>query len=485
LGASAGRLVRQILTESTLLTLAGGLLGLAAAALGSRALVHLLPDLAPRWREVGVDLPVALATLGLALASGLVSGLAPAFRLARTDLRASLHEGSGGASLGWRRNRAVGLLAVAQLALSFVLLVGAGLLVRSFWLLTHVDPGFAPEGVLTLRVELPRSQYPEGRQRAAFFAAALERLRALPGVASAGAASTLPLSGAWNLTEVKVPGRPASDQDFTIFSAVTPGYLETLKMRLAAGRTLSDRDRSAIVVSRSLAHRYFPGEDPLGKTLRLGSSPDAPQSRIVGVVEDVRARGLESAGGPAVYGLVEPPAMTFCLRTRLDPLQLAPAARRAILAVDPRQPVDAIAPLDQVLRDSVADHQLALFALSGFAALALVLATVGIYGVLSHGVARATREIGVRLALGAERRHLVGLVSAYTAQVLAPGLALGAGLAFAASRLLASQLFGISRADAPTYVGAAVLLTVLAVAACFAPARRAARVDPRAALAEE
>jgi predicted permease len=490
LGASAGRLVRQVLTESTLLTLAGGLCGLGAAAVGSRVLVRFLPEIAPRWQEVGVDLRVALLTLGLALASGLASGVVPAFRLARADLRSGLHEGGGGASLGWRGNRAAGLLAVTQLALSFVLLVGAGLLVRSFWRLTHVDPGFDPEGVLTLRVELPKSQYPEARQRAAFFARAQDRLRALPGVERAGAVSSLPLAGSTNFSLIKIPGRQTSDRDFAPFYAVTPGYLETLRIRLTAGRTLDERDRAAIVVSESLARQYFPGEDPIGKTLLLGGSQD-PGRRIVGVVGDVRARGLESAGDAAIYGLYEQSpatAMSFCLRAsagRVDPVRLIPAARQAILGIDPRQPVDAVGTLDQVVRDSVADHRLALFALSTFAGLALVLATVGIYGVLSHRVGRATREIGVRVALGAEGQHVVRLVGGYAARMLAPGLLLGAAAAFAASRLLASQLFGVSRSDALTYAGAAALLTVMALLACLAPARRAARVDPRAALAEE
>jgi putative ABC transport system permease protein len=504
LGASAGRLIRQILTESTVLTLAGGLSGLATAALGSHALVRFLPDIsyiagiAPRFREAGVDLRVALVTLSLALASGLVSGLAPAFRLAGADLRSGLQAATGG---GWRRSRAAGLLAMTQLSLSFVLLVGAGLLVHSFWRLTHVDPGFRPEGVLTLRVELPKSQYGQTHERAAFFAAALDRLRALPGVERAGAVSSLPLGGASNFFRFTLPGRPAAAADSNApnvapFYSVTPGYLETLRIRLTAGRLLEERDRATspgaphpIVVSEAFARQYFPGEDPLGGTLLFGGEK-AP-SRIVGILGDVRAQGLATEGGPAIYGLYEQSpaaAMTFCLRSRLDrldPLALVPAARQAILGIDPRQPVDAIATLDQVVRDSVADSRLALTALSLFAGLAAVLATVGIYSLLSHLVGRATREIGVRVALGAERRHVVRLVTGYGFRVLAPGLAAGALAAYAASRLLASQLFGVSRADAVTYAGAAALLTVLALLACLAPALRAARVDPREALAAE
>jgi putative ABC transport system permease protein len=493
LGAGAGRLVRQVLAESTALTLLGGLSGLGAAALGCRLLVRVTPDLGPRWQEVGVDVRVALLTLGLALASGLAAGLPPALRLARADLRAGLHGGGAGTSLGWRRNRALSLLGILQVALSFVLLTGAGLLVRSFWRLTHVDPGFAPAGVLTLRVDLPRSQYPEGFARAAFFARALDRLRALPGVLSAGAASTLPLSGSTNLSALAIPGRPASDHDFVPFTGVTPGYFETLRIGLAAGRFFTEGDRAvspaaphAILVSESLAERSFPGEDPVGKTVHLGK--EGLPARIVGVAKDVRAQGLEETGGPAIYGLSEQApgtSMSFCLRTGGDPLKLAAAARRAILDIDPRQPVDAVATLEQIVRDSVADHRLALLALATFAGLAVVLATVGIYGLLSHLVGQAIRELGIRAALGAGRRHLFGLVAAYAAGIAVPGLLAGATAAYAASRLLASQLYGVSRGDAVTYAGAAVLLGALAVLAALAPARRAARVAPAVALAED
>jgi putative ABC transport system permease protein len=491
LGAGGGRLAGQLLTESLILAAGGGALGLALAAGAARLLTHSIPQIVPRWKEIGVDLRVALFACALALLCGLATGLVPALRLARADPGAGLREGGSRASLGWRRNKLASLLVTVQIALSFVLLAGGALLVGSFSRLSRIDPGFTAANVLTFRIEVPRDRYAEDAQRVDFFARTVERLHALPGVVRAGAISSLPLAGANDYVAWKVPKRPASDRDFVPLYAVTPGYFETLGVPILRGRAFDERDRAAVppavILSAALAAVAFPGEDPVGQTILLGS-PQALPFRVAGVVADVRTQDLSAPGEPALYSLIDGApvgALSFCLRTRRDPLELAPAVRRAVAELDPQVPVDSLATLDQVVRDSVAGRRLPLVVMGGFAVAALVLALVGIYGVLSHTVGRAAREIGVRVALGARPGDIWRLVLAYVARVLLPGLVAGAGAALAGRRLLASQLFGISGSDPLTYALVALLLAAMALAACLGPTRRAARVDPAVALTRD
>ncbi|HXO21411.1 MAG TPA: FtsX-like permease family protein [Thermoanaerobaculia bacterium] len=471
------------------LSLAGGLLGLCLAPLLTRALARLDLDLAPRWKEIAVDGRVALATLGVALAMGLVAGLAPVFHWRRANLRALLSDGGPGTSVGWRRNRLTSLLAVLQIALSFVLLVSAGLLIRSFHGLMRVDPGFDPDHVVTVAIALPREDKPA--ERVAFFATALERLRALPGVQRAGFASALPLGGSNTLFAFRIPGRPAADRDAAPFYSVTTGYLEAMKVPLRAGRYFEEKDRAgsppASIISQELAQRYFGSESPIGRQLLLGA-PNPTASEIVGVVGNVRDQALDFDGGPAIYGLHDQApfrAMTLCLRTRSDPVALLPTLRRVIRQVDPNQPLDKAAAMNELVLDSVSDRRLALLVIGAFGAISLVLAVVGVYGLLAYTVGKAGREIGVRMALGAERRHIRKLVWDYAALVLAPGLLLGTLGALAATRLLSAQLFGVSPTDPTTYAAVAVLLTTMALLACQAPVRRAAGLDPKEALNDE
>ncbi|HEY0555569.1 MAG TPA: ABC transporter permease [Thermoanaerobaculia bacterium] len=484
LGESTGRLVRQLLTESVVLSLAGGALGLGLAPLATRAMARLSLDLAPRWKELAIDWRVAAVTLSLALASGLVAGLAPVFQLRRVNLRAQLSESGRGTSIGWRRNRLTGLLVVVQVAFSFVLLAGAGLLIRSFYGLMRVDPGFDSRQVVTLSMARPRDESPA--RRVAFFAAAVERLRALPGVERAGASSGLPLGGTSNFTAFRIPGRPATDKDAAPFYAVTPEYLETMRIPLKSGRYFAEGDRAgappATLVSEEMAKRFFPGENPVGRELLIGGPEQLTSTRIVGVVGNVRDKALDFEGGPVIYSLHDQTplaAMSLCVRTRAQPVPLIPAIRRAIHEVDANQPLDSVATMDQLVLDSVADRRLALLVLGVFGIVALVLAVTGVYGLLVSTVSSATREIGLRVAFGAEPRHILRLVLTYAALVLGPGLLLGLGASLAATRLLSAQLFGISNADPATYLAVAVLLIALALLACQAPARRAARVDPR------
>src|SRR6185312_11272209 len=483
LGESTGRLVRRLLTESVMLSLAGGALGLGLAPLATRAMARLNLDLAPRWKELTIDWRVAALTLGLALVSGLVASLAPVFDLRRVSLLAHLSESGRGTSIGWRRNRLASFLVVVQVAFSFVLLAGTGLLIRSFYSLMHVDPGFDSRHVITLSVTRPQEDKPA--QRVAFFEAALERLRALPGVEHAGASSGLPFGGTNSLTAFKIPGRPATDRDAAPFYSVTPDYFETMKIPLKAGRYFEEKDRSgnpqATIVSQEMARRFFPGENPIGRQLLLGG-PSFTTTLIVGVVGNVRDQALDFDGGPVIYTLHDQAplaTMNLCVRTRSQLAALIPSVRRAIHEVDANQPLDTVATLDQLVLDSVADRRLALLVIGVFGVVALILAVTGVYGMLVCIVSQATREIGLRVAFGAEPRHILRLVLTYAALVLVPGLLLGIGAALAATRLLSTQLFGISNADPLTYLAVTALLTALALLVCQAPARRAARVDPK------
>lgn len=490
LGAGTGRLVRHALTESLALGLAGSGLGLLLAELADRLLVASASPLGPRWSGIGLSPRVTLASLGLAALCGLGAGLFPALRLTGGDLRSRLAAGGTGPG-GWRRNRPARLLAAAQLALTFVLLVGTGLLLRSLSALLKVDPGFDPRGVLTLRIDLGQKDYPAPADRAAFFLRAVERLEALPGVDQAGAVSTLPLSGSTNLVRFAIPGRPPSDQDVTPFAAVTPAYFASLRIPVVAGRGFEDEDRSgrppAAVISQSLAHRLFPGEDAVGQRIRLGDA-STPPARIVGVVKDVRGDDLGSPGGPMLYSLFDQAASaaaTLCLRTHGDPAALVPAVRRVVAGIDPRLALGHVASLEQVVLDSVADRRLVLAVLAAFAGTALALATVALYGMLSEAVAHATREMGIRAAVGAEPRQLRGLVMGQAAALLVQGLLPGVAAALGLSRLLAAELYAVRPWDAATYAASMALLAVAALWAGWLPARRAARVDPREVLAAE
>jgi putative ABC transport system permease protein len=480
LGARRGTAVRQGLVESTVLALAGGGLGLGLAALAARLFGRPVAELAGSLRPAGIDLGIAAAGLALALASGFAAGALPAWNAA-WRAPALLLAGGRGVSAEWRHPRAPFLLAAAQLALAFVLLVGAALFLRSLDRLLAVDPGFAPRGVLTFRVELPASSYPEGAQRAAFFEQLARRLRALPGVTSAGAASSLPLAGSTDLVPFSTRGEATGSVPF---SAVLPGYFESLRVPLRAGRFLSRSDDgarpAALLASESFARRYFP-RGAIGGRLSLGSGADARLAEIVGVVGDVRAGGLEAPGEATLYGPYgDAPfqALTFALRTAGDPALLAPAARRAVAAADPHRPVDSMATLEGTVRGSLGKQRLAAGAFGLFAGVALLTAATGVYGLLSQLVSRSRREIAVRLALGAGRRHALGLLGGFAARLVVAGLAAGGVGAFAAGGLLASRLYGVGRADAASYAAAALLLAAVVAAAAWGPARRAARVDP-------
>ena len=492
LGAGRARLVRQLLTESLLLGLLGGAVGLLLAMWGTDLLAAAAPPGIPRVSEVQVDGRVLLFTLGLSVLTGIVFGLAPALQGSKTDLNEALKEGGrGGGGGGPRRSRARAVLVVAEVALALVLLAGAGLMLRSFERLQAIDPGFDPASVLVVDLELPEGRYGEPARRAAFFATALERLAALPGVRKAGGVLPLPLSGDNYFLSFGIEGRPVADADrpSAAYYVASPGYLRALDIRLLRGRDFSDSDREGAprvaLINDTMARRFWPGEDPVGRRIVIDNGPRDRYREIIGVVEDVRHDDLTGEARPQMYEpylQVPHPSMSLVLRTAGDPEGLAEAARRAILALDKDQPVSRAVPMERLVAESIAQSRYSMMLLGAFAAVALGLATIGIYGLLSHAVAQRTHEIGIRMALGARRRDVLTLVVLSGMGLTSLGVVLGLAGALALTRLMAGLLYGISPTDPLTLGAVSLLLGMVALMACVIPARRATRIDPMSAL---
>ena len=496
LGASRSRLVRQLLTESILLGVAGGAAGLATAYWGLGGLLALAPASTPRLQDIALDGRVLGFSLALSLLTGVAFGLVPALSASRTDVLAALHE--SGRSPALARHPGARLLVVAEIALSLVLMAGAGLLLESFRRLLSVDPGFDPRNVLTLAVSLEDTRYPRPDQRAGFYADLVERVRALPGVISAAAITPTPLGGADISTRFTVEGQPApapGQKPRAEYRAVTPGYFETLRIPLKKGRTFEAHDRreakAVVVVNEALAAQVFPGQDPLGERLRIGIGTDESDPRtfeVVGVVGDVHPSGQGILAPPAIY--VPHPQqswswMSLVVRTSGEPASLAGALRRTVAALDPEQAVSNARPLTELLSDALAAHRFVMALLVGFALVGLALATVGVYGVLAASVERRTGEIGLRLAVGADSGDVLRMVLGQAARLAAAGVTLGLVAAFALTRVLQGLLFGVSATDPATFGAVAGVLVVAALLASYLPARRAARLDPAAVLREE
>ncbi len=492
LGAGRGRLVGQLLSESVLLAVIGAAAGLLLAWAGTRLLTNLSPNILPRSKEIGLDLRVLGFTGAIAILTGLLFGLAPAIQMARTDLNAALREGGRGNAIGFRRNRLRSVLVIGEVALALVLLSGAGLLMRSFYQLQAVDTGFDPHNVLTFRTNLPAG-YKTDEQKVAFYKRAAERLRALPGVSDAGAAQIFPLAGddyILTFTQVGKPPVPVGNQPSAAYFVTTPGYFGSLRIPLKRGRVFTEHDDAAAapvsVISESMARQFYPRENPIGQMIQMGNG--SKPSEIVGVVGDVRDQQLETMGRPAVYqpeAQVTFSGMYWAVRTHGDPSAMIPAVRAAMREIDPEMPLDGIGPVDGLLVSALAQRRFAMVLMAVFAGLALVLSMVGIYGVISYSVTQATQEIGIRMALGAQRGNVLSMVFRYAGVLLAAGLVIGISAALFTGRLLVSQLYEVRPIDPATYAAVGCVLLATALLACAVPAWRAMRVDPLVALRNE
>ncbi|HEX5734752.1 MAG TPA: ABC transporter permease [Blastocatellia bacterium] len=498
LGASRLRIVRQLLTESMMLSVGGGAAGFLIAVWGVNWLVSLGPDTIPRVHEIAVDPRVVGFTLLISAATSLLFGLAPALQASRPDLTDALKEG-GRSSAGLARNRLRSVLVISEVALSLVLLVGAGLMIRSFAKLNQVDPGFNPAEVLTMGVALLRSKYPEEERVASFYSQLLERAAATPGVVSAGAISELPFSGSNTNDSFTIEGRPPvakQEEPITEYRVVTPRYFESMGIPLLAGRDFAETDTkqapNVVVINEAFANRHFAGESPLGQRIRLQGQERDPLL-IVGVVGDVRQLGLDQQPIPEAYvPFLQDPlsktyqrSMTIVARTKSDPGSVAGSLRAELTSLDKSLPVFSLKPMTEYLRDSLARRRFNLILLTAFGGVALVLAAIGIYGVISYGVTQRTHEIGIRMALGAEKGDVLRLVIRQGMIMALGGVAIGLLASLALTRLMETLLFGVSVTDTLTFTVIALLLTSVALLACFVPARRATKVDPLVALRYE
>ncbi|HSR49583.1 MAG TPA: ABC transporter permease [Acidobacteriota bacterium] len=501
LGAERGRLIRQLLTESTLLAVGGGVIGMLVANWGVQVLLAVNPESIPRLDAIGLDWTVAGATLALSFVTGLVFGAAPAVTLLSGDVQETLKDGGRGTSASRGRNRFRGLLVTVEIALAVVLVAGSGLVIRSFAALQSTDPGFDAESALTLRTVVSPTAAADNESVVAFYERALERLSALPGVRSAAAVSSLPLRSYLNANDFQIEGwvrtadSPPVNVDYQ--QVVSPGYFKTMGIELRAGRTFTPADRPGslpvTVVSQSFVDRFFPGENALGKRVRANS--ERPWMEIVGVVEDVKQVSLRDSFKPHMYtSLAQNPevrgfayrGMSFVLRTGDAPLSLAGTARDAIWQLDSDIPIADVETLESVLGVSLAEQRFTVLLLSIFAVTALLLAAVGVYGVMSYSVTQRTQEIGVRMAMGARAADVLRLVVRQGMLLTSIGLVLGLVAALSMALLLRDQLqdmlYRIGNLDPLTYIAVLALLTLTALLACCLPAYRASRLDPLRAL---
>lgn len=504
LGASRGDLVRAYLIESTVLSLVGGTLGIALALLGVKSLVAMGPENLPRIGEIGIHGSVLLFTAAVSLLAGFLFGAVPAIKYGRPNLTLSLKEGGRGGSLGKERHRANNALVAAQVALALMLLVGSGLMARSFLELNRVDPGFDSENLLTLNLALIPDETQGPEQTAAFFQRALDNIAALPGVVEAGASTSLPLSGGWGNNAMLIEDRPLPEDGLPPIvrtNITAPGYFEAMGIRLLEGRLLERRDHEqktdVAVVSRTLVEQHWPGASPLGKRVRPSLPTDESADgwlTIVGVVDDVRDDGLmQEPPGMIYYPLVttdeaSSPGISrlyLTIKTRGDPLTVLPAVRNEIWALDSRLPVSNVQTGRELLATAAARTTFTMVMLGIAAVVALLLGTVGVYGVISYIVSQRLREFGIRLAIGAERTHIQRMVVGQGLKVAAIGVAVGLVGGLALTRLLQALLFGVSATDPLTFAAVSVVLLGVSALAAYLPARRASSVDPATALRHE
>ena len=495
LGAGRWRVIRQLLTEATVLAALGGAFGLLLAMWGVDLLLALTPKDLLGLQRVGIDYRVLGFTFAVSVLTGMLFGLAPALEASRPNLNESLKEGGRGAVTGGRSHRLRDLFVVAEIALALVLLIGSGLMIRSFARLQSVDPGFDANNLLTVKLLLPASKYGEDPPCKAFFKQLTERVEGLPGVRSVGAVSYLPIAGLGAATRFVIEGRPPLPPGEELVGdvrVVDGGYFGTMRIPLLRGRTFSERELTdeshVVVINETMARDYFPGEDPIGKRVTISMKDENVPSEIIGVVRDARYVGLDTAVRPMTYWpypeLVYS-GMTLVVRTEGEPLALAEAVRREVLAIDKDQPTADVRTMEAWVSDSVSKARFSTMLLGIFAGVALLLAAVGIFGVMSYAVSERTHEIGLRMALGAQTSDVLALVVRQGMVLALIGVGIGLGAAFGLTRVLASLLYGVSATDPLTFAAIAVLLASVALLACYLPARRAAKVDPMVALRYE
>jgi putative ABC transport system permease protein len=496
LGARRVRIVRQLLTESLLLAGVGSVVGLGFGWLGIQGLVLISPRDLVNLHSVGLNIPVMLWTLLIALITGVLFGLTPALHITRLNLIDSLKEGSRGEGGQTSNKRIRSIFVVSEIALAVVLLAGAGLLVKSFINLQQIDRGFNADNVLTMVLRLSDSKYSQDPQVVNFFRDVLEHTRALPGVRAAGIVNYLPFyGGLGSATGFTVIGRPAplpGQEPSTNVRVVDGGYFEAFGIPVLQGRNFSSSEvtqpKRVVLINEVFARKYFPGEDPIGKTVDVGMFDQSTPTEIVGVVGNVRYESLIDDYEPYVY-FTHPDLtysfMTLVIRTDGDPAALAPAVQREIRALDPNQPVSDVRTMNQVMSETVSRARFNTLLLGLFAALATVLSAVGIFGVMNYSVALRTKEIGLRLAIGAQPRQVLLLVLKQGLSLTVIGVMLGLAAAFALTRLLSGLLFGVAAVDAGTFAMMSLLLILVSIAACYLPARRAMKIDPLRALRYE
>src|SRR4030095_876286 len=481
-------------TESVLLAMFGAGLGLLLAFFGLRALRTSIPPSISHVETINIDARVLIFTVLVAVVTGIAFGLAPAIHGSHLNLNDTLKDGGRDSAGSGKGNRVRSLLVIGEVAVSFVLLIGAGLLINSFFHLRNLDPGFRSDHLLTMKVNLSEVKYPDRERRAAFFDEVMRRVRQLPGVRSAAVAGNLPLTyngDSKSISVEGVPDPPPGQQPDVIFRAIGPGYFATMGIPIVRGRDFTDQDngdsKDVVIISEKTAQQFWPGQDPIGKRLKPGlSTSNSPWREVIGIVKDVRQNDFVASPKRQMYftyrQLKNIAANALVVRTSIEPMSLAIPVRNAIWSVDKDQTVADIDTMDHIVAKAVARQRFSMLLLGLFAALALLLASIGIYGVMSYSVAQRTREIGIRIALGARQIDVLQMTVKEALKLVGAGMIIGLAAAFLLTRVLASLLFGISATDPITFIAISVVLLAVAILASYVPALRATRVDPITAL---
>lgn len=490
LGANRSRIIGQLITESILLALCGGLFGVLFALWGTDALLALVPEDIPRAMEVTADLGVLGFAMLVSLTTGILFGMAPALQCSRQNLQESIREGSGRHGSDRKGNRVRNLLIIGEVAISLLLVIGAGLMMRTFFTLNAVDPGFNPENVYSARVWIPPSRYDEDEKITNFYREIIERVRGIPGVQSAGAVLSLPVnSGINGSLSFSIEGRPVEPgyEPVSGFQLVSSDYFKTMGIPVLHGRTITDADNEdaplVALVNQALADEHWPGENPLGNRIAWGNIEDdeVELATIVGIVGNTRHSGLDEETRTEIYrpySQAPMPFMTLVVKSAMEESSIVSALRSVVAEVDPGQPVIEAMTMDQVLAGSLGQRRFNMLLLGLFAGAALLMAAVGLYGVLSYSVTQRSREIGISMALGASTGHIVGKIVREGFRLIIIGLVIGTLGAVALTRLITSLIYGVSVTDPVTFILGILLMTAVALTACYLPALRASRLDP-------